>query len=199
MIVKGGDMLKSSLLIFALLFTLFGCEVNENEANVIKSNSSVASEIYTDPLLGSLCSFPPLPDYSDLELGIICEEQIGCQKVLNEENKYLGCVPNPDPILEDDIVTSDPISEPESNPDLISPEDDNSTDGYKKRRRGRPTEGECACSNPDNDENHKVLICHYNPAEDKNVTLCIAKDAWLNGHQESNHHAGEDYLGTCEI
>ena len=54
-----------------------------------------------------------------------------------------------------------------------------------------------ACSDPSK-PNHKVLVCHSNNGNKGYVTICIAKNAWENAHQQSKHHKGKDYLGACE-
>ena len=193
--------LTFNLLLATTLIIAFGCRPPEDETQY-----NIAT--FVSPLEGSSCSMEPSDEVDDSIEIENCGMQNGCQAVLDDSNKYLGCMPIPvppviDPVPpvagDDDDYTPPPAGDDDD--DYTPPPAGDDDDDYTPPSEDEDDEDERrnACSNPEK-QNHKVLVCHdtSNPNKGtKHHTICIAKQASENAHKQSSHHEGRDYLGAC--
>lgn len=185
----------------------FGCRPPEEETQY-----NVTS--FQDPLIGNACELLPEEGLETGEQIERCQAQDGCQAVLDNSDKYLGCMPIPkddggdDPVPpagdDDDDNKDEPPMPPAGDDDDYTPgaddDDDDDDNDYPpppkagdddKKQSDVPEDYRCG------DKGHKVLVCHQNCGSKGHVTICIAEKAWINAHVQNKHHNGEDHLGPC--
>ena len=195
-------------LLAVTLLVAFGCRPPEEETqyNIAK---------FVSPLEASACMQEPDDGIDDGQEAEECGMQQGCQAVLDDGNKYLGCVPIPsdEPTVGTaDDPANDPADDPANDPvgddddytppvegddGYTPPADDDDDDDYTPPSEEDKRDN--ACSDPEK-YNFKVLVCHdtSNPNKGtKHHTICIANQAWENAHSQNSHHEGRDYLGAC--